>query len=177
MRFDKGWNYYHIPSKRVLTFIDYVYDGVAMQDMLKTSIDICSYDPKDFRDVTPTEDIDHDIIKNLIKNQGIQMKPVLQAIVIAGEKMRDDTLSNNKQITIREGHRDYKIGKVLLGCDKLNWACIRNIVSVRHTTLGEVTEQEMFDDGFKNYEELETCLRQWYPTINKQSEATVIRWE
>jgi len=105
------------------------------------------------------------------------MKPVLQAIVIASEKMRDDTLAGKKLITIREGHRDYKPGKVLLGCPVLNWACMREIISVRHTTLGEITEREMKDDGFQDYAEMEDCLKQWYPQINNLSKATVTRWK
>ena len=108
---------------------------------------------------------------------GTIIKPVLQAIVIAGEAMRDDTLSNKKQITIREGLRDYRIGKVMLGCHKLNWACKRMITSVRHTALGEVTYQEMKDDGFNSYDELVLCLRQWYPDITENSPVTIVRWK
>ena len=105
------------------------------------------------------------------------MKRALQAILIAGECMRMETLANIKKITIREWHRDYSKGPVLLGCHELNWATLRHIVDVRHTTLGEVTKEEYEADGFDAKSELLIGLSQFYPEINWDSEVTVIRWE
>ena len=76
------------------------------------------------------------------------MKRALQAILIAGKEAKYNVENNIKKITISEGHRDYTEGPVLLGCDKLNWATMRNITEVRHCTLVEITEEEYTDDGF-----------------------------
>lgn len=106
------------------------------------------------------------------------MKKPLQAIVIAGEKMRDDTFSGKKKITIREGHRAYEIGPVLLGCPILNWAKSAAIISVIHTTLGQVSKQDLMDDyGSDLHEDAIKILSQWYPKIGMNSEVTVVRWK
>ena len=105
------------------------------------------------------------------------MKRALQAILIAGEEMRDSVKSNDKQITIREGHRDYTKGPVLIGCHILDWAYMANIVEIRHTILDDVKPEEYQDDGFQNYDEMKNRLRQWYPALSNESDVTVIRWE
>lgn len=105
------------------------------------------------------------------------MKKPLQAILIAGYKMREDILYYRKNITVRDGHRDYTKGLVILGCPLLNWCVRRDITSVRHTTLGEVTEEEYKDDGFESLHDLKTTIQKHYPKIGLDSPVTVIRWE
>jgi len=105
------------------------------------------------------------------------MKRALQGVLVAGEKMKEDVLYGRKFITIREGHRDYTEGNVMLGCHLLNWAVLREIVSVRHTTLGEVTVLEYEADGFETKSELLDGLAKFYPDINWESEVTVVRWK
>ena len=104
------------------------------------------------------------------------MKRALQGILMAGETMRDAVLADTKKITIREGHRDYTIGPVLIGCHYLNWAVFRIIIHVRHTTLGEVTRGECLADGCNSLEELLRMLQQFYPDLTLESKVTVIRW-
>ena len=105
------------------------------------------------------------------------MKPPLQALLIAGEEMRDDVFAGRKKITIREGHRDYQVDKpLILCCDKLNWATMKTVTGVRHTTLRDVTWPEMSADGFGNYAHMERSLRQFYPQIGPDSPVTVISW-
>ena len=105
------------------------------------------------------------------------MKRALQSILVAGESMRDDTKNGKKKITIREGHRDYTEGPVLIGCPTLDWAYSSEITSVLLTTLGKVAEQDLNDDGFDSTEDAIEVLSQWYPSINKDSPVTVIRWK
>ena len=105
------------------------------------------------------------------------MKRALQAILIAGEEMRDDTINGIKNITIREGHRDYTPGKVLLGCHILNWAVMREIISVRHTTIREVKKEEYFLDDFRSREDMLDGLRKYYPDLTMDSPVTVIQWK
>lgn len=105
------------------------------------------------------------------------MKRALQGILIAGEEMRDATLAGRKCITIREGHRDYTLGPVLLGCHILNWATMGEIIEVRHTILERVSRDELKDDGFLNWTDAILGLKKFYPNIDLDSDVTVIRWK
>lgn len=107
------------------------------------------------------------------------LKPPLYALLIAPDrKMRSDIIQKVKKITIREGHRDYKAGHpVMLCCPIEPWAVMADIVSVRHTWLAEVSEDEWRDDGFKSREDLLIGLKKYYPDLNLNSPITVIRWE
>ena len=105
------------------------------------------------------------------------MKRALQGILIAGAEMMRTTKDSEKLITIREGHRDHTEGPVLIGCHILDWAHHTNITSVRHTTINELTEDELRDDSFDSKEHAVEVLSQWYPNINTDSDVTVIRWE
>lgn len=106
------------------------------------------------------------------------MRPPLQALLIAGEEAHMAVLDGTKKITIREGHRDYVAGKpVILCCHVLNWASMRQVTSVRHTTLKEVTWEEMCADGFGNYDHMEREMRRFYHDIGPDSPVTVVAWE
>ena len=104
------------------------------------------------------------------------MKRALQAILIAGEKMRDDVFSGRKEITVREGHRDYTLGPVLIGCYELNWATMRQIVAVQHTYLGTVSKEDLQADGFEDWTDAVRGLMEYYPDISLTSPVTVIKW-
>jgi hypothetical protein len=105
------------------------------------------------------------------------MKRALQALLIAGEKMRDEVLADKKRITIREGHRDYTTGPVMLGCHILSWATLRTITSVVYCTMAEVTKEEYQSDGFESRDDLLVGLKEFYPNIRWDSPVTVVRWE
>jgi len=105
------------------------------------------------------------------------MKRALQAILIAGEAMKEDVLSGKKKITIREGHRNYTNGPVLIGCHILSWATLRNITLVAYKTLDEVTNEEYTADGFESKGDMFLGLRRFYPDIDWNSPVTVIEWE
>ncbi|MCK5292822.1 MAG: hypothetical protein KAR39_12505 [Thermoplasmata archaeon] len=104
------------------------------------------------------------------------MKRALQAMLIAGEEQKESVLLDNKTITIREGHRLYTPGPVMIGCHILDWATLREIVSVRHTYVSSVTVQEFTGDGFKSYNDMLESLRKFYPDLQFDSPVTVIRW-
>lgn len=111
------------------------------------------------------------------KQENKDVRPPLQALLMAGEEMRDDVMSGRKTITIREGWRDYQVDKpVLIGCHILNWATMKIVCDVCHKTLREVTHQELLDDKFESHEEVIRYLRRWYPAITLDSRVTVIRW-
>lgn len=105
------------------------------------------------------------------------MKRALQAILIAGEEMKQDVLDGKKKITIREGRRDYSDGPVLIGCHELNWATMREISNVRYASLKDVPEEDYRDDGFDSKADMLMALSKFYPDINWDSPVTIIRWE
>lgn len=91
--------------------------------------------------------------------------------------MEEDVHYNRKKITIREGHRDYTNGPVMIGCHLLDWCVMRKIIDVRHTTLKEVTPEEYQNDGFTDKDILIHKLKQFYPAIGWASPVTIVRWE
>lgn len=105
------------------------------------------------------------------------MKRALQAILVAGEDGKLNVINDVKKITIREGHRDYTVGPVLVGCHILNWAVMRNITQVRYTQIKDLTIEECRDDGAEDCLEMLKILQQFYPNITLASDVTVIRWE
>jgi hypothetical protein len=105
------------------------------------------------------------------------MKRALRAILIQGGGMKFDVLVNRKKITIREGHRDYTNGPVLIGCPDLNWSTMRDIINVRHCRLVDVTEEEFKADGYDSKADMLMDLSKYYPDINWDSEVTVIKWQ
>lgn len=104
-------------------------------------------------------------------------KPPLQAILIAPiPEMRSKVISGQKKITIREGHRDYQIGQVMLCCHLEPWAVMAEIIEVRHCLLDQVTDEELQADGFVDRRGLLCGLRRFYPQLSFGSPVTIIRW-
>ena len=91
--------------------------------------------------------------------------------------MKEAVLYNKKKITIREGHRDYIPGPVILCCHLLGWATMREITKVQHKTLADIMQLEWEADGFSSQLDMEARLREFYPNIHFNSQVTVIEWE
>lgn len=104
------------------------------------------------------------------------MKPPLQSLLLASDLIKN-VESGVKKITIRNSHKDYRPGMVIICNPEDSWCVKRNITEVRHTTAGEVSQQDIEDDGFKNQDDMIQCLSKYYPDINLDSQVTVIRWE
>ena len=106
------------------------------------------------------------------------MKQAMQALLIAPDAaMRRDIVDGEKCITIREGHRDYRLGPVMLCCHLEPWAVMADIISVRHTTFGGLRMDEIHDDGCAKQQDLFDLLLRFYPELKPHSDVTVIRWE
>ncbi len=110
--------------------------------------------------------------------------PVQQALELGTEEMVRDALEGVKCISIRPSHRDYAEGGVLVlyyrGTMESpdGFAAWADITSVRHCTIGEVTEQEWSDDGFDSLEDLLDELNVYYKgALTLESPATVLRWD
>lgn len=106
------------------------------------------------------------------------MKNPLYALLVApDEQMRLDIVRKIKKISIREGHRDYRLGSVMLCCHWVPWAVMADITEVRHCALREVTKEEYQADGFKTQKTLLEGLKKFYPTMTLDSPVTIIRWD
>jgi len=103
-----------------------------------------------------------------------KLKKPLQCLLLS-ESLIDVAMSGEKTITIREGHRDYKPGKVILACPDVNWCMEAEVVNVRHTTLNDITEDEYIKDGFVSRTDLFEGLRDYYPDLDLTSTVTVIQ--
>jgi hypothetical protein len=106
------------------------------------------------------------------------MKRPVTALLIAGENQKNQVKDGSKSITIRLGHRDYKIGDtVVLCCHILDWASLAKITSVSHCKLKDVSENDLKDDGMNNLKDAIIILSEYYSNINEESDVTVIRWK
>lgn len=106
------------------------------------------------------------------------MRHPLQALLIAPEPlMRQAIEEDRKRITLREGHRDYRPGPVMLCCQIEPWCVMADIVEVRHCKLKQVTREEWEADGFDSQEQMLREMRRFYPNLNWGSPVTVVRWE
>jgi len=105
------------------------------------------------------------------------MKQALQAILIAPDPaVRLAIMLGKKKITIREGHRSYHEGPVMICCHIDPWVVLTRITKVRHTAMNEVTPEEMRGDGYSSREEMLESLKAFYPKITIGSPVTIIEW-
>lgn len=105
-------------------------------------------------------------------------KPALQALLIApDDQMRANILSGVKKISIREGHRDYRLGHMMVCCHLEPWVVQVDVTSVRHTTLKGITREEFEADGFQSPGHMHQEMRRYYPNIDWDSPVTVIYWD
>jgi hypothetical protein len=91
--------------------------------------------------------------------------------------MWEAAISGAKRISIREGHRDYRVNETLMVCCHIrDSAFMATLTGVRHCRLNEVTEEEYLADGFKSQAELLSGLQAFYPNMTMDSAVTVLRW-
>ncbi|MCP4597022.1 hypothetical protein [Neptuniibacter sp.] len=96
---------------------------------------------------------------------------------MAGEKNRDMVLNGSKTVTIREGERACVCGPVLIGCPELGWCVLKNIISVKHTTMDNIFIDDVWKGGHRTEDGYIEELKQYYPDFNEYSVITVIEWE
>lgn len=106
------------------------------------------------------------------------MKPPMYGLLISPDsESRSKIVSGHITVTVREGHRDYQKGPVLLACHLVPWAVRAVIVNVRHCMLEDVTDDELQCAGVASREGLRESLRIYYPEMAPASPVTVIRWD
>lgn len=105
-----------------------------------------------------------------------ELKKPIQYLLLS-ESLIDSAMNGERTITIREGHRDFHPGKIILACPDLNWCKEMKIDKVRHTTLNEVTEKEYTEDGFISRTDMFERLKSFYPDLDLTSSVTVISFK
>lgn len=108
----------------------------------------------------------------------VYLKNPLYGLLIADDpQMRLDLITGVKRISIREGHRDYRLGDVLIGDSENTFVVTATFIEVKHILLSEVTREEWEADGFTSQEDMLVKMREFYPKINLDSEVTVLFWK
>jgi len=102
-----------------------------------------------------------------------EIKKPIQCLLLS-ESLIDLAMNGEKRITIKEGHRDFRPGKVILACPDVNWCKEMQIFGVRHTTLNEVTAKEYTEDGFISRTDMFEGIKAFYPDLDLTSPVTVI---
>lgn len=99
-----------------------------------------------------------------------------QALLLA-EELIEETVSGIKIQTVREGHRDYKPGKVIFACPEVEWSTAKTITKVKHTTPRKCSSSDYLDEGWESREHMVSDLQRFYPKLTMDSPITVIRFE
>ena len=106
------------------------------------------------------------------------MKQPLQALLIAGKAAQAKCDLGQKQITIRNGTRAFRVDEsMVLCCHVTNWCTMVKVTNVRHCTLIAVTDQEFADDGFAGIHAALADLQKFYPDLTYDSPVTIVRWK
>ncbi len=106
------------------------------------------------------------------------LKTPLYGLLIADDPhMRLNLITGVKQISIREGHRDYRLGDVLIGDSNNTFVVTATITEVKHILLSQVTREEWEADGFVSQADMLAKMLQFYPKITLNSEVTVLFWK
>ncbi len=105
-------------------------------------------------------------------------KAPLQALLISPDyAMRNAIHRHKKQITIREGHRNYWKGPCWLVCHILPWSVKVTITDVTCGVAKSITKEEWEADGFTSFDDMMDGMRKYYPNFTDESPVTVIKWE
>jgi hypothetical protein len=104
---------------------------------------------------------------------GLAAPPTIPAMALAYqwfEPVRD----GKKRVTIREGHRDVRLGPLLFESPDKVQSQLVTVERVVYSKLEGLSDKEARQDGFATTELLMKGLRAYYPNIGMQSEVTMI---
>ena len=104
------------------------------------------------------------------------MEPALQALLFAPDvALWSDVILKNGTVTIRVGHRDYRVGKPVMLCCHIASACVMaEVTEVTHCLLAEVPELKLRRAGYADRDDLLDGMRRFYPKIAPHDEVTII---
>ncbi|MEK7546465.1 MAG: ASCH domain-containing protein [Patescibacteria group bacterium] len=103
------------------------------------------------------------------------MHRALQALLFAPDvALWSDIILKRRTATIREGHRDYRQGPVMLCCHIASACVMAEVGEVLHCRLDEVSDLKLRQAGYESCEELLAGMRRFYPKIQPGAGVTVI---
>lgn len=106
------------------------------------------------------------------------LKRPLQALLVSPDTWNREEIARGViTATIRDGHRDYRNGQVMLCCHIVPWVLMAQIIKVRHITLEQLLLSECSSAGFQNTTGAHEELLKFYPHISFGSPVTYIRWD
>ena len=103
-------------------------------------------------------------------------RPALQALIFVPELV-PQIQTGEKLNTVREGHRDYKEGQVLLGSPETNWCAMKTITTVTHTTIAKMARKDYLHQGWADRNQVLTDMQGYYPNLTMDSPITVVWWK
>ena len=95
--------------------------------------------------------------------------PFKETYMRVAEKFIPALLNGTKQITIRNGNRDYAEKISIVGYPAI-------VESVKHCTLATCPLEILKDDGFIDVEDAVKKMKEYYSDITKDTEITVVRF-
>lgn len=104
------------------------------------------------------------------------LRPPLQALIFVADLV-PQIKTGEKRNTVREGHREYKEGSVLLGAPEANWCAMKTIVTVTHTSIAKMKRADYLHQGWKDREQVLADMQGYYPQLTMESPITVIWWK
>ncbi len=83
---------------------------------------------------------------------------------------------NQKLVTIRNGRRPIQLELLRLRATESGLAIEREVIRVSYCLMGNVSEDILRSDGFRDADDALDKMRGFYPDITALSEVTVIEW-
>lgn len=97
----------------------------------------------------------------------------MQKLMLADDVF--DALLDGKYVTIRYGRRDLQLGDLLFeSTDDTSRSAVVNVRIVYYSKLRDVMLVHLLNDGFKDYYDMESKMKRFYPNISLDSEVTTI---
>jgi hypothetical protein len=87
-----------------------------------------------------------------------------------------DELEKGKKTTFRLGRRDIQLGELLFESTETKRQTIVNVQSVHYCKLSNVYVEDLYNDGFKDYNDMWGQMKRFYPNMTFDDEVTTIKF-
>jgi hypothetical protein len=110
--------------------------------------------------------------------QAERMRPPTALLIAPNNRMRQNIVTERKQISLREGYRDYQPGDDMYICCHLQpWAVGVTVSAVQHCPLADVAAAQYRADGFRSRKAMLNGMRGFYPNLTEDSGITTLEWQ
>jgi len=106
-----------------------------------------------------------------------EVQQPLQALLVAGNSLREKILYDISNCAIIKNHVAFRENtNILLGCNRLNWCIIRQLIKVTHTKMGKLTDLNAQKSGFNSISEVKKVFKERL-NVTDESPITLLEWE